>query len=170
MHSHCGTISTAEYPEARFDIIYFSHVIEHLLAPRAELAKLAAWLKPGGILVCGFPVYGTLEWSPPRGETYYDVPRHQLHITRATARKIFSDAGLRVVREVYPPYGWGLYFSDFKRRCEEGDPLANAARGRASRLPRGYYLASFLLSLFRQSGNAFFYAVRGASSSQGTAS
>lgn len=50
-----GDIWEANYPSGFFDFIHISHVIEHVLDPRAYLKEMKRILKPGGILAIGTP-------------------------------------------------------------------------------------------------------------------
>lgn len=50
-----GDIWGAKYPEAYFDFIHISHVIEHVLDPIAYLKEMKRILKSGGILAIGTP-------------------------------------------------------------------------------------------------------------------
>ena len=56
-NSHYGTINEVDFPNESFDLIYISHVFEHLLHPKKELTKLRNWLKRDGIIICQFPLY-----------------------------------------------------------------------------------------------------------------
>ncbi|MGD0800762.1 MAG: class I SAM-dependent methyltransferase [Terracidiphilus sp.] len=51
----CGDLCTVELPEASFDVVFSSFVLEHV--PRADLAleNLVKWLKPGGLLILRLP-------------------------------------------------------------------------------------------------------------------
>ncbi len=50
-----GDIQGAEYPDNFFDFIHISHVIEHVLDPRAYIQEMKRVLKPGGIVAIGTP-------------------------------------------------------------------------------------------------------------------
>ena len=51
----CGDLCTVELPEASFDVVFSSFVLEHV--PRADLAleNFVKWLKPGGLLILRLP-------------------------------------------------------------------------------------------------------------------
>lgn len=55
VETHLGDVSTAQYPDGFFDFIHISHVIEHVLDPRAYLREMKRILKTGGILAIGTP-------------------------------------------------------------------------------------------------------------------
>ena len=46
-----GLIEDADLPHSHYDAITLSHVMEHFRQPRVALEKVAACLKPGGVLV-----------------------------------------------------------------------------------------------------------------------
>jgi SAM-dependent methyltransferase len=43
------------FPERSFDAMIFSHVLEHLISPRAVLTRLAPCLRPGGWVLAAVP-------------------------------------------------------------------------------------------------------------------
>lgn len=50
-----GTLDDASFAAGEFDLITVFHALEHFRDPRAGLAKLAAWLRPGGHLYVEVP-------------------------------------------------------------------------------------------------------------------
>jgi SAM-dependent methyltransferase len=50
-----GTLESAAFPEASFDVIHASHLIEHLNEPLAFLELARSLLRPGGVLVITTP-------------------------------------------------------------------------------------------------------------------
>jgi SAM-dependent methyltransferase len=55
----CADLCTADLPEASFDVVYSSFVLEHV--PRADIAlrNFVKWLRPGGLLILRLPDPGT---------------------------------------------------------------------------------------------------------------
>ncbi len=53
--THQGDLKSAQYPDAFFDFVHISHVIEHVLDPRGYVQEMKRILKPGGILAIGTP-------------------------------------------------------------------------------------------------------------------
>ncbi|MDX9702320.1 MAG: class I SAM-dependent methyltransferase [Candidatus Auribacterota bacterium] len=151
--SNYGTVTSAQYPENYFDYIYAGHVVEHFLHPREELKKLHSWLSENGVFICSFPLYETVEFSYKK--PYYDVPRHTIHLTRKTAKMIFKDAGFAIEKISFPPYGWALQlnrnFYDYLHNPSFDHDSWNKP------LNEKYYRISYLLSLFRQSGNPVYF-------------
>lgn len=82
-------------PEARFDSILVSDVLEHLPHPRRLIAELHRILKPGGVVLFNTPfLYGVHE-AP------YDFFRY----TEFAHRDMFESAGFEMVRLF--PFGTG---------------------------------------------------------------
>lgn len=155
INANFGTIEQFDYPEGFFDVIYFSHVIEHLLNPAVELGILSRWLSEQGVMVCAFPVYGTWEWN--LGKIYYDVPRHQIHLTKESSNHIFKEANLCVKKCINLPYGWGLYFNSLRNDYDR-----NGFEGLWDKpFKLRYYIMSYMMSFFHNSGNMLYYLTKG---------
>lgn len=63
-----GDVWTASFPEDFFDFIHISHVIEHVLDPRAYVQEMKRIVKPGGMIAIGTPdissnLYRFHRWS-----------------------------------------------------------------------------------------------------------
>jgi len=73
---HVGTLASTDLPDASFDLVYMSHVLEHLHEPGPALRRAFDLLKPGGSMVLLYPNpraltarrHGALSlvWDPPR--------------------------------------------------------------------------------------------------------
>lgn len=152
--SHYGTILEANLPNNKFDVIFLSHVLEHLIHPKEELIKLKNFLKNDGVIVCQFPLYGTSEWNYNKECIFFDVPRHRIHLEKSTVEKFFLECGLKTAKKLYPPYGWGFVFNDLL--CS----FKKLKKKTPEKLKKKYFLKSFGLSFFKQSGNALFYLTK----------
>jgi 2-polyprenyl-3-methyl-5-hydroxy-6-metoxy-1,4-benzoquinol methylase len=91
-----GTLEQQSYPEASFDAVIMSHVIEHLHEPLRSLRECNRVLKPGGRLVILTPNTGSL------GHLYFkrawvglDPPRHLQLFTLSSLRGLAAKAGFR---------------------------------------------------------------------------
>lgn len=63
-----GDVWSAHFPDAFFDFIHISHVIEHVLDPRAYVREMRRIVKPGGIIAIGTPdissnLYKLYRWT-----------------------------------------------------------------------------------------------------------
>lgn len=95
---HAGTPGTAPaLAGLRFDVIFGSHVIEHVTDPRPFVADLAARLRPGGVIVLVTPdVTSTLARVSGRRWVSYKIPEHVAYYSPATMRRLLEGEGLRV--------------------------------------------------------------------------
>ncbi len=95
---HAGALEAQRYPDAHFDAIGMSHVLEHLPEPLATLAECRRLLRPGARLVLATPNATSLghrrfgrDW---RG---LETPRHLQVFTAAALRRVLEHAGLHEV-------------------------------------------------------------------------
>lgn len=124
---------------ASVDAISFWHVLEHLDAPGAALARAAEWLRPGGVVLAGVPNLDSwqarvggdrwyhLDVPPPPGALH--APRHRCGAARRGTRAVADPPcprGAQPVRDVAVP---GLALDDDAvvalPRPERNAPLAS---------------------------------------------
>jgi 2-polyprenyl-3-methyl-5-hydroxy-6-metoxy-1,4-benzoquinol methylase len=132
-----GTLDEYE-TDQRFDMVFMSHVIEHVLDPVATVEKIASLLKPGGVLYIETPNVGSLDarvWRRTWGLLHY--PRHLYLFDRSTVRRLLERGGLTVedVSSQVNSCGWALSIQSALRR----------ARLDRSRGPRSFYYPLLLL-------------------------
>jgi 2-polyprenyl-3-methyl-5-hydroxy-6-metoxy-1,4-benzoquinol methylase len=135
----CGTVDELETDD-RFDLVFMSHVIEHVIDPVATIAKVSSLLKPGGVLYLETPNVGSLDARLFRerwGLIHY--PRHLYLFDRATVQRLLECGGLSDVRVSWEinSCGWALSVQSALRRM-------GADR---SRRPRSFYYPLLLLLL-----------------------
>jgi SAM-dependent methyltransferase len=134
-----GTLDEFETDD-KFDLVFMSHVIEHVLDPVATVAKIRTMLKPGGVLYLETPNVRALDsrlWKNKWGLIHY--PRHLYLFDRSTVRRLLEASGLvdvRVASELNS-CGWALSVQSELRRMGLD----------RSRRPRSFYY-SLLLLLF----------------------
>jgi len=74
------------------------HVLEHLDDPGAALARIAGWLRPGGLLVIGVPNLASVQARAGGARWYHlDVPRHRTHFTVEGLHALLCRNGLQPV-------------------------------------------------------------------------
>ncbi len=93
-----GELATAGYKDNFFDVVMFSHSLEHIYEPVETLREVHRILRPGGLLMICIPNAGSLE-ARVFGKWWvqWDVPRHLFHFTKATMAQLLSKAGFRLV-------------------------------------------------------------------------
>jgi 2-polyprenyl-3-methyl-5-hydroxy-6-metoxy-1,4-benzoquinol methylase len=134
----CGTLEELR-TEERFDLIFMSHVIEHVLDPLATVRAATALLAPGGVLHVETPNVGSLDarlWGRHWGLVHY--PRHLHLFERSTIRRLLEQGGLEAVRTSWEinSCGWAISIQGALRR-RGLDP---------SRTPRSRYYPLLLLA------------------------
>lgn len=116
-----GEVGDAPFPEASFDFVHMSHVIEHVYDPVATLQAVRRLLRPGGLLYVETPnargsgaVQCGSYWFP------WESPRHIHLFNPETLEAALTQAGLTRGRmKTWPVRGLGLYaFEDTFRREE----------------------------------------------------
>lgn len=105
-----GDILDAPFAPASFDAITCFHVFEHLYHPREVLAKVAEWLKPGGVFYTMMPNIDSAG-AHIFGSYWYalELPRHLYHFSPASLRNMATSVGLEEAslttnREVFIEY------------------------------------------------------------------
>jgi SAM-dependent methyltransferase len=89
-----GDLCSVELPEASFDVVFSSYVLEHVQRADLALQNFVRWLKPGGLLILCLPERGSA-----RG-FYTRVLPHRFHLWYYRYVLHSKMAGL----PGYPPY------------------------------------------------------------------
>jgi SAM-dependent methyltransferase len=93
-----GAIADADVPAGSLDAATLWHVLEHLDEPGPALARIAGWLRPGGLLLVGVPNLGSVQARVGGAAWYHlDVPRHRTHFTVAGLHALLRANGLEPV-------------------------------------------------------------------------
>jgi SAM-dependent methyltransferase len=132
-----GDILDAQFQSDSFDVITCFDVFEHLYEPRRVIAKVAEWLKPGGIFYVLVPNVDSAERRV--FGTYWhglELPRHLFHYSPVSLKLLAESAGLRQVSletRRNPAVGTSLrYVCDDAFRTIGIQRTAVAYRGEAS--------------------------------------
>lgn len=93
-------IEDAEITDAGLDVVSLWHVLEHVEDPDAAVARIAAWLRPGGALIVGVPNLGSVQ-ARLGGRRWFhlDLPRHRTHFTLIGLRALLDRHGFAVEAE-----------------------------------------------------------------------
>jgi 2-polyprenyl-3-methyl-5-hydroxy-6-metoxy-1,4-benzoquinol methylase len=96
---YSGSVDSVTLPAASFDVITLWDVLEHLPDPRSSLARIAAWLRPGGWLVIRTPDAGS-PYARIWGQYWagLDAPRHLVVFDRASLARLLEETGFKVER------------------------------------------------------------------------
>lgn len=103
---HAGQLEDVNLPEAGFDAIYFSNLIEHVVDPLAFLDRVRRLLRPGGAAILITPNHRSLDryvfgkyWGG------YHFPRHLYLFDQLTIREAVESAGLEC-QAIKGSYAW----------------------------------------------------------------
>lgn len=93
-----GDVPEAPFAPQSFDVITCFDVLEHVYDPRQVMAKVAEWLKPGGIFYVLVPNVDSAE-ARVFGSYWHglELPRHLSHFSPASLKVLAGTAGLREV-------------------------------------------------------------------------
>jgi hypothetical protein len=86
-------------------------VLEHVADPAAAIARVAGWLRPGGVALVGAPNLASLQARLGGARWHHlDLPRHRTHFTVAGLHALLARHGLRIeathhVLAEHNPYG-----------------------------------------------------------------
>lgn len=108
---HVGTLEQLAEPDASFDAVTLSQVIEHVTDPEALLRGLRVKLKPGGRLVLTTPNSRALsrrllgkKWL------HWHIPFHQNHFNADALRRVLDRVAFDVERvSTFTPIPWWEY-------------------------------------------------------------
>jgi SAM-dependent methyltransferase len=132
---HIGTLEDSPFPDRSFDLITMWDVIEHVVDPRALLAKARDLLRPDGLLVLETQnIDSTFARALGRRWHHYKHAEHLYHFTPATLRSLLYSSGF-ALEGLTPRFG-GKYISlEFvAERAARIHPLLSAALRPAAKL------------------------------------
>jgi 2-polyprenyl-3-methyl-5-hydroxy-6-metoxy-1,4-benzoquinol methylase len=96
---HTGSLHERNFPDAGFDAVVMSHVIEHVHQPRELLAEVRRIVKPGGRMVIATPNASSLGHRMMRAAwPFLDPPRHLQIFTPPALEATVRAAGFEEVR------------------------------------------------------------------------
>ncbi|MCU1286764.1 MAG: putative SAM-dependent methyltransferase [Acidobacteriales bacterium] len=116
-----GTLTGVDFPDGYFELIFMSHVLEHLPDLRASMERCFRLLEPGGRLVVVYPnpeslgIRGTQQFS-----VNWDPPRHLVLPPMNAAINLLKSVG----------------FQDFETRTSAGSAAGYRKIGRQYRAGR----------------------------------
>jgi 2-polyprenyl-3-methyl-5-hydroxy-6-metoxy-1,4-benzoquinol methylase len=122
LQAHCERVETCtQFAPNSLDLITIFHVIEHVDSPRQVVAKLAEWLRPGGVLALETPNIESLDarlfsegmWGG------YHIPRHWHLFHPDGLRQLLTEAGLHV-EEIRYETGHSFWMYSMHHRLRYG--------------------------------------------------
>lgn len=94
-----GDLHSVKFEDKYFDVIIFSHSLEHMHNPRSALTEARRILKDGGRLIVCLPNAASWEVGVfSKWWCQWDLPRHLYHFNRCTLQTILEKTGFGIVR------------------------------------------------------------------------
>ncbi len=91
-----GVLDPNEYPAGSFDVVCSFEVMEHLVQPSEEVARMALILRKGGLLYATTPNFNCLARRiKPSDWNVASYPEHISYFTPRTFNRMFRDKGFR---------------------------------------------------------------------------
>lgn len=97
LHCYNGTLFSAQFPPAHFDVVTLYHVIEHFPSPTQVLQEIHRILWPKGWLVIETPNIDTLWFSLLGARWRQFIPDHRFFFTPETIRRSCAQNGFEVI-------------------------------------------------------------------------
>jgi 2-polyprenyl-3-methyl-5-hydroxy-6-metoxy-1,4-benzoquinol methylase len=91
-----GTLEQAGFPTASFQVVHFSHLLEHVPSPRAFLAEVRRILAPEGFAVVTTPNVDGLQARLFAGGWRSAIADHLTLFSRRTLRRMLERSGFAV--------------------------------------------------------------------------
>jgi len=141
-----GTLQEAAYDDGRFDVVFSSHVMEHIEQPLDVLNEMKRVLRPGGAVVTVIPTQFASPsyrfWKKLYGD---GPPRHVSFYTKRSYSAFLEKAGFKVRSAIY-----NVELDRLKQLLKHGKVTGGAvpsADGSAPKKPakQGYGNAVFML-------------------------
>jgi 2-polyprenyl-3-methyl-5-hydroxy-6-metoxy-1,4-benzoquinol methylase len=100
-----GTIESAEFREAQFDIVFACDVIEHVADPLLFLKKARRWVRPGGLVLVTTPEFDCADRKLFGGRWACYSWQHWHLFTQQSMRRACEAVGLQIDTVNHYPRG-----------------------------------------------------------------
>jgi SAM-dependent methyltransferase len=127
-----GDLRTVTLPEASFDVIYSSFVLEHIAGAESVMHSFRQWIKPGGIIVLRVPDPQSVQGFVTRVTPHWF---HVLYYRLVLKQPLAGTAGYAPYPVHYDPVIWRDGMKEFCQRnglkilAEYGDGYLKPGKG-----------------------------------------
>jgi len=95
-----GTLEEARFPDGSFDVVHFSHLIEHVPDPRAFLGEVKRILAPGGLAVITTPNVDGFQ-ARLFGKSWRSaIADHLVLFSKRTLGRLIAECGFEIRQNV----------------------------------------------------------------------
>ena len=98
-----GTLEEAAFPDNYFDVVHFSHLIEHVPDPKALLMEIKRVLKKDGHIVITTPNADGWQARAAKNNWRSAIPDHIYLFTKKTMKKLLGNTNYRIIKQL----SWG---------------------------------------------------------------
>lgn len=110
-----GDMFTHQLPPNSFDVIRYSHVLEHVPSPKRELIQVKKLLKKNGKVLIIVPNIDSILFSLFKDYWYpLEAPRHFYQFSPKTLTRLLLDSGFHEIKITYsqPPHTflWSVFY------------------------------------------------------------
>lgn len=107
-----GTLESSKFKSGFFDVVRYSHVLEHVPSPKRELKKVFKLLKKGGSVVISVPNIESIFFKFFKSYWYpLEPPRHFFQFSDKTLSLLLKRVGFKNVRVTYIQSPHPIYWS-----------------------------------------------------------
>jgi len=112
---HAGMLGDARFPDAMFDVVNLTHVLEHLPNPAETFVEIHRILKEGGEVIIAVPNFDGLGNRMFGARSNYDVPRHFYQFNSKSICILLEHNGFDVetiyCNDIFRGFGHSLFFA-----------------------------------------------------------
>lgn len=146
---HTGEVTDPYFDGRQFDFVHMSHVLEHVSSPTTTLRRVAALLRPGGMLYVETPNIDAMGFRIWRSRWFpLESPRHLWLFSGPTLTRTLTGAGLTVDRLTTSMWSTGAWEETYREEERTGVALDPRPQVRPTARPRVAALVG-LLKLWR---------------------
>ncbi len=98
-----GTLEEAAFPDASFDVVHLSHLIEHVPDPKKLLVEIRRVMKRDGHLLLTTPNVGGFQARVSGARWRSAIPDHVYLFSKRTMRDLLMELGFKIQKQV----SWG---------------------------------------------------------------
>ena len=98
-----GTLPEAAFEDRSFDVVHFSHLIEHVSDPKTLLLEVKRILKPHGHVILTTPNVDGFQAKYARTSWRSAIPDHVYLFSKKTMRLILGQTGFKIIKQI----SWG---------------------------------------------------------------
>ncbi len=105
-----GTLEEAQFPSQYFDLVYMSHVLEHIPDPTKALMEVNRILKVGGFVFIELPDIESFWARILKNKWWFMMGGHLYHFSKQSLQRLVEKCGFEVIKIKRPTKSVSLEF------------------------------------------------------------